>query len=186
MKIDHIRCSVISHPLPAPLRPSWVPGRTFERNVCTLVEVAADGGITGTGELPHGDPIGLQTVAHLVAPYILGKDPFAVESLSPILRYCEFGREVEYTLEPGRATMAHVGLYQGKLRFLTIAVETLARRVTLRRAAGLARTVRTLASDVVRRLLAEGWEHHPCLVYGDVTDKFAAIARLAGLVHTAL
>ena len=75
MRISHIRCSVISHPLPAPLHPSWAPGRTFHHNVCTLVEVSTDGGLTGVGALPHGDPIGLQTVANLVAPYILGKDP---------------------------------------------------------------------------------------------------------------
>ena len=87
MEIRHICCSVVSYPLPAPLRPSWVPGRTFEHNVCTLVEVTTDEGIAGVGALPHGDPIGLDTVAHLVAPYILGKDPFAIERISPILRH---------------------------------------------------------------------------------------------------
>jgi L-alanine-DL-glutamate epimerase-like enolase superfamily enzyme len=87
MRIDQIRCRVISHPLPAPLHPSWAPGRTFEHNVCTLVEVSTDEGLTGVGALPHGDPIGLQTVAHLVAPYILGKDLFAIERISPILRH---------------------------------------------------------------------------------------------------
>ena len=87
MKIRRIRCRIVSHPLPAPLRPSWAPGRTFEQNVCTLVEVITDQDLVGLGALPHGDPIGLHTVAHLVAPYLLGKDPFAVERLSPILRH---------------------------------------------------------------------------------------------------
>lgn len=87
MKIAHIHCRIVSFPLPAPLRPAWAPGRTFQHNVCTLVEVGTDEGITGVGALPHGDPIGLHTVAHLVAPYVLGKDPFAVERLSPILRH---------------------------------------------------------------------------------------------------
>ena len=87
MKIDRIRCRIISHPLPAPLRPSWAPGRTFEQTTCTLVEVSTDQGLTGVGALPHADAIGLQTVADLVAPYILGTDPFAVERISPILRH---------------------------------------------------------------------------------------------------
>ena len=87
MKIDHIRCRIVSHPLPAPLRPAWAPGRSFEHTACTLVEVTTDEGLTGLGALPHYDPIGLLTVAELVAPYILGKDPFAVERISPILRH---------------------------------------------------------------------------------------------------
>jgi L-fucose isomerase-like protein len=102
------------------------------------------------------------------------------------VRFDRFGREVEYTFRPGPATLARIGLYQGRLRLLTIAVEMLDRRVTLRRAAGWARTVHTPPGDVVQRMLAEGWEHHPCLVYGDLSAEFAAIARLAGLAHTAL
>jgi L-fucose isomerase-like protein len=102
------------------------------------------------------------------------------------IRFDLFGREVEYTFKPGPATLVRIGLYHGQLRLLTIAVEMQERRVTLRRAAGWARTVHTPAGDVVQRLLAEGWEHHPCLVYGDLTDEFAAIARLVGLAHTAL
>jgi L-fucose isomerase-like protein len=102
------------------------------------------------------------------------------------IRYCQFGREVEYTLKPGPATLARVGLYRGKLRLLTIAVEMMGQRVTLRRAAGWARTVHTPAGEVIQRLLGDGWEHHPCLIYGDVTEEFAGIARLKGLDHTAL
>ena len=102
------------------------------------------------------------------------------------IRYCEYGREVEYTLKPGQATLARIGLYKGQLRLLTIGVEMLDRRVTLRRAAGLARPVNTPAGEVVERMLGDGWEHHPCLIYGDVEEELAAVARLAGLPHTAL
>jgi L-fucose isomerase-like protein len=102
------------------------------------------------------------------------------------IRFDLFGREVEYTFKPGPATLARIGLYRGELRLLTIAVEMQAQRVTLRRAAGWARTLHTPAGEVVQRLLAEGWEHHPCLIYGDLSAEFAAIARLAGLAHTAL
>jgi L-fucose isomerase-like protein len=102
------------------------------------------------------------------------------------VRFDRFGREVEYTFKPGPATLARIGLYRGQLRLLTIAVEMQDGRVTLRRAAGWARTVRTPAGEVVQRMIDEGWEHHPCLVYGDLTAEFAAIARLTGMAHTAL
>jgi L-fucose isomerase-like protein len=102
------------------------------------------------------------------------------------IRFDRFGREVEYTFKTGPATLARIGLYRGQLRLLTIAVEMQDQRVTLRRAAGWARTVNAPAGEVVQRLLAEGWEHHPCLVYGDLSAEFASIARLAGLAHTAL
>jgi L-fucose isomerase-like protein len=116
---------------------------------------------------------------HYAGAESLARDPAEI-------RYERWGREVEYTFKPGPATLARVGLYRGRLRLLTVAVEMVDRRVTLRRAAGWARTVRTPAGEVVQRLLDEGWEHHPCLVYGDLTVEFAAIARLAGLAHTAL
>jgi L-fucose isomerase-like protein len=102
------------------------------------------------------------------------------------IRFDLLGREVEYTFKPGPATLARIGLYRGELRLLTIAVEMQEQRVTLRRAAGWARTVHTPAGEVVQRMLNDGWEHHPCLVYGDLSAEFAAIARLAGLAHTAL
>jgi L-fucose isomerase-like protein len=100
------------------------------------------------------------------------------------IRFDHYGREVEYTFKPGPATLARIGLFRGQLRLLTIAVEMQDRQVTLRRAAGWARTVHTPSGEVVQRLLAEGWEHHPCLVYGDLSVEFASIARLAGLAHT--
>lgn len=116
---------------------------------------------------------------HYAGAESLARDPSEI-------RFDRLGREVEYTFKSGPATLARIGLYRGQLRLLTIAVEMLDRRVTLRRAAGWARTVHTPAGDVVQRMLSEGWEHHPCLVYGDLTVEFAAIARLAGLAHTAL
>lgn len=102
------------------------------------------------------------------------------------VRYGEEGREVAFTFRPGRATLARVGLHRGDLRLLTVAVEMVDEPVTLRRAAGYARTLRRPAGEVVRRLLNDGWEHHPCLVYGDLEEEFAAVARLAGMAHTAL
>ena len=86
MKISHIRCKVLTYPLSAPLHPSWAPGRTFEHTSCTLLEIETDEGLCGVGALPHTGEMGLNTIRDMVAPYIMGADPFAVERISPVLR----------------------------------------------------------------------------------------------------
>ncbi|MBX3002267.1 MAG: mandelate racemase/muconate lactonizing enzyme family protein [Caldilineaceae bacterium] len=86
MKIARIVCTLLTYPLPAPLHPSWAPGRTFTSTSCTLVEITSDDGITGVGAMPQTGHVGLYTIADMVAPYILGRDVHAVERISPILR----------------------------------------------------------------------------------------------------
>lgn len=86
MIIDRIKASVIRYPLPRPLRPSWAPGREFSHSTCTLIEVTTDDGLTGVGAAPDTGQIGLSTISDMVAPYVLGKDPFETEAISPILR----------------------------------------------------------------------------------------------------
>jgi D-galactarolactone cycloisomerase len=86
MKITAISCAALRIPLDVPLRPSWAPGRTFEHTTCTVIEVETDEGINGVGAAPDTGLIGLKTVADMVAPYLLGEDPFAIERISPILR----------------------------------------------------------------------------------------------------
>lgn len=87
MKITQLTCSLLSYPLPAPLNPSWAPGRTFHNTTCTLIRVRTDEGLEGIGAGPDVGLAGVYTVADLVAPYLIGKDPFAVERISPILRH---------------------------------------------------------------------------------------------------
>jgi len=86
LKINQIECSLLEYPLPAPLRPSWAPGRVFTTTNCTLLRVHTDEGISGIGAGPEVGMLGIHTFADLVAPYILGKDPFMVEQISPYLR----------------------------------------------------------------------------------------------------
>lgn len=86
MKITHIKSSVLRYPLEVPLRPSWAPGRTFHNITCTLLELTTDEGVMGIGAAPDTGMVGLNTIADMVAPYILGEDPFAIERISPILR----------------------------------------------------------------------------------------------------
>jgi L-alanine-DL-glutamate epimerase-like enolase superfamily enzyme len=86
MKINQIECSLIEYPLPAPLHPAWAPGRVFTTTNCTLLRVHTDEGVSGVGAGPEVGLLGINTFADLVAPYILGKDPFMVEQISPYLR----------------------------------------------------------------------------------------------------
>ena len=86
MKISQISCSLLEYPLEIPLKPSWAPGRTFTTTSCTLIKIFTDEGITGIAAGPQVGLAGLYTISDLVAPYILGKDPFEVERISPIIR----------------------------------------------------------------------------------------------------
>ena len=97
------------------------------------------------------------------------------------IRYGEEGHEVEFTLRPGLATLARLGLHSGRLRLLTIAVEILDKGVTVRRAAGHAKTLSTPAGEVVARMITEGWEHHVHMIYGDVREEFRAVSRFTGI-----
>lgn len=87
MKITAISVALLSHPLPAPLHPSWAPGRTFTTTTCSLIRLRTDEGIEGIGAGPEVGLAGVHTIADLVAPYLIGKDPFGVERISPILRH---------------------------------------------------------------------------------------------------
>ncbi len=102
------------------------------------------------------------------------------------IRYGMEGREVQFTLKPGQATLARIGLHHGAFRILAIGVEVLDRTVQLRRAGGWARTVHHPAGDVIHTMLDDGWEHHTVMVYGDAVPALQAVARFTGLPLTCL
>lgn len=87
MKIAKLSVSLLSYPLPVALHPSWAPGRMFTTTSCSLIRIETDEGIEGIGAGPEVGLAGVYTIADLVAPYLIGKDPFAVEQISPILRH---------------------------------------------------------------------------------------------------
>lgn len=86
MKIVQIECALLQYPLPAPLRPSWAPGRVFKNTSCTLLRVHTDEGITGIGAGPEVGMLGINTIADLLAPYVIGMDPFMIERIAPYTR----------------------------------------------------------------------------------------------------
>lgn len=86
MKISKIELNLLEYPLPVPLKPSWAPGRIFNTTSCLIVKLFTDEGLIGVGAGPDAGRAGMYTIADLVSPYLLGKDPFYIEQISPILR----------------------------------------------------------------------------------------------------
>jgi L-fucose isomerase-like protein len=120
------------------------------------------------------EPSSTLTLWHYAAPESLAKSADQV-------RYGSEGREVQFTLAPGQATLARVGHYRGDLRLLTISVEVLDVPTRLRRAGAVVRTTRTPAGQVIAHMLDHGWDHHVCLAYGDQVEAFRAIGKLTGI-----
>lgn len=102
------------------------------------------------------------------------------------IRYGIEGREVQFTLKPGQATLARVGLHHGAFRILAIRVEVTEKLLQLRRAGGWVRTLTTPAEEVVQTMLDDGWEHHVVLVYGDAVPYLKAISRYKNIPITVL
>ncbi|MGN9909795.1 enolase C-terminal domain-like protein [Phytohabitans sp. LJ34] len=78
MKIVDIRATTVTVPLEAPLRHS--NGAHWGRFVRTIVEVEADNGLVGLGELGGGGESAEQAIRGL-REYLVGHDPFALEAL---------------------------------------------------------------------------------------------------------
>jgi len=51
-----------------------------------LIKITTDDGLTGVGAAPDTGVISMTTIADMVAPYIIGKEIFSIEQISPILR----------------------------------------------------------------------------------------------------
>jgi L-fucose isomerase-like protein len=138
------------------------------------------------GEVPFfADISAYDEATSALALWHYGGAPCLARSQAEI-RYGIEGREVQFTLKPGRATLARVGLHHGAFRILAIGVEVLDRTVKLRRAGAWARTVNHPAAEVVHTMLDHGWEHHAVLVYGDAVPALRAVSRFTGLPLTIL
>lgn len=78
MKIADIRATTVTMPLEAPLRHS--NGAHWGRFVRTIVEVEADNGLIGLGEMGGGGE-SAELAFRGLKPYLVGHDPFALEAL---------------------------------------------------------------------------------------------------------
>lgn len=78
MRITDVRPTTVTVPLEAPLLHS--NGAHWGRFVRTIVEVEADNGLVGLGEMGGGGESAQQAFEGL-RPYIIGHDPFRLEEL---------------------------------------------------------------------------------------------------------
>ncbi|MFC7102994.1 enolase C-terminal domain-like protein [Nonomuraea rubra] len=78
MKIVDIRATTVAVPLEAPLRHS--NGAHWGRFVRTIVEVEADNGLVGLGEMGGGGE-SAESAFRALKPYLEGHDPFRLEAL---------------------------------------------------------------------------------------------------------
>ena len=139
-----------------------------------------------TGNIPFfADVVAWDDAASAFLLWHYGAAPSLARSLEEI-RYGSEGREVQFTIKPGVATFARLGLHNGAFRLLTMAVEVQDRPVTLRRAGAWVRTTAHPAGDIMRHILDNGWEHHFILVHGDVRRELEVFARLSGIPITAM
>lgn len=97
------------------------------------------------------------------------------------IRFGEEGREVQFTLKPGPVTLAKIGFHRGAFRILAFSAEVLPEKVTLRRAGAKIRTTNTSADEIMQHILDNGWEHHYCLIHGNVIEELKVFARFSGI-----
>jgi L-fucose isomerase-like protein len=97
------------------------------------------------------------------------------------IRFGAEGREVQFTIKSGPVTLAKIGMHRGAFRILAFSAEVLPDKVTLRRAGAKIKTTNTPAAEIMEHILNHGWEHHYCLVHGDVLAELKVFARLAGI-----
>ncbi len=98
-----------------------------------------------------------------------------------LIRFGREGRQVEFTLKPGPATLLRLGMKDHQFRLLAVASRILDKPVTIKRAGAWLQTLNMPAGDVVYKLLDQGWEHHYCLIYGDILTELQVFSKLSGI-----
>jgi hypothetical protein len=93
------------------------------------------------------------------------------------IRYAEDGEDVQFTLAPGRGTLLRLGRADGEYRLRVSPVEVVDEEVQLRRAACKVKPIMGSADDIRAFMFDGGWDHHACLVYGDVHHEASVFAR---------
>jgi len=96
------------------------------------------------------------------------------------------GREVQFTLKPGKATLLRVGMFAGSFRLLGIGGRIMDKPIQIGRAGGYFQTTNTPAGEVIEHILEQGWEHHYVLFYGDLSTELKTISKLTGIPLTLL
>jgi len=99
VNIANVAIKLLEYELPEPFYPTWLPGYPQTFNRLNLVILETDEGITGYSAGPaFGEEAA--KLGELLAPFLLGRNPFNVEEIVQILRTATFlGQRIWY-VEP--------------------------------------------------------------------------------------
>ena len=99
MRITAVEVKLLEYELDEPFYPAWLPGYPQTFNRLNLVILETDEGITGYSAGPaFGEEAA--KLGELVAPFLVGRDPFNVEEIVNILRTATYlGQRIWY-IEP--------------------------------------------------------------------------------------
>lgn len=88
-KVERLELFHVEVPLPTPLFPIWIPGHAAPRLVFTLLRVRTKDGLVGHAT---GPALGEERrgVGELVAPFLVGVDPFDVDAVRERLRQASY------------------------------------------------------------------------------------------------
>jgi D-galactarolactone cycloisomerase len=98
VKITCVRSRVVDFPLEREFHPAWARGRNQPNLLMVLLEVETDEGVTGYGAA-HAGLEAAVTIDRFVAPYFVGRDPFAIERLAEVIRDAEILGAPAYGME---------------------------------------------------------------------------------------
>ncbi|MFQ6117381.1 MAG: mandelate racemase/muconate lactonizing enzyme family protein [Candidatus Bipolaricaulia bacterium] len=99
MRITAVEVKLLEYELDEPFYPTWLPGYPQTFNRLNLVILETDEGITGYSAGPAFGEEGAK-LGELVAPFLVGRDPFNVEEIVNILRTATYlGQRIWY-IEP--------------------------------------------------------------------------------------
>ena len=87
---------------------------------------------------------------------------------------------MEFSLKPGRVTVARLSEAEGEYRLVVGGGEMLRAPLSFSGTAGALRFDRP-AREVADRIIGEGLEHHVAITYGDVVPELLALARTLGM-----
>ena len=86
------------------------------------------------------------------------------------------GMNLEFSLKPGRITVARLGMLHGRYRLLVTTGEALPTELLAKGTMALIRFDPPV-KQLVDTIINGGWEHHVSMVYGDVADALVELAR---------
>ncbi|MGQ9557207.1 MAG: L-fucose/L-arabinose isomerase family protein [Desulfurispora sp.] len=172
--------------------------------VCAVLSLLTDSGVPAACEADLGGALSMFTGSQLAGgPAYLG-DPVALEEEhnSLIFWHCgagacslarpqpgarlgvhpnrQIGPTMEFGLKPGRVTVLRLGKKDGRLRLFALGGEALD---TPQKFLGTSVAVQLdgQARALVERVVADGWEPHFALVYGDIRAELKLLGRLLGI-----